>query len=303
VTRVAALLVVVAALTACGGGDDGDAAPATTTVAATVTAEAPSTRYREAQFTDVDVTSDIAYGEAPGIDGQPEQLLLDLYQPRGDDETKRPLAIVVHGGGFSQGDKTKGVSPIMATYFAKLGYVAASLNYRLLAPNGCGGANTGGDCAGAALEGIHDGQAAVRFLRAHADDYGVDPDRIAISGESAGGVMSYGAGVWSDAPGSSGTPGVSSEVQVYMAISGGLPNGLFASAGDAPGLFFASTGDPVVPHQWSVDDVSALTAAGVTAELISYDLNVHVPFREQRNDIISRTTDFYYEHLDLEGIA
>jgi dipeptidyl aminopeptidase/acylaminoacyl peptidase len=88
-----------------------------------------------------------------------------------------------------------------------------------------------------------------------------------------------------------------------MAISGGLPGGLFASAEDAPGLFFASTGDPIVPYQWSVDDVAALTKAGVTAELISYDLNVHVPFREQRDDIITRTTDFYYEHLDLEAIA
>jgi acetyl esterase/lipase len=303
IRRTALVFVVVAVLAACGGGDDEDAAPSTTAKPTTTTTEAPSTRYREAQFTDVDITSDVVYGEAPGVDGQPEQLRLDVYQPRGDDETSRPLAIVVHGGGFAQGDKAQGVSPIMATYFAKLGYVAASLNYRLLAPGGCTGNNAGGTCATAALEGIHDGQAAVRFLRDHADDYGIDPDRIAISGESAGGVMSYGAGVWSDTPGQSGTPGVSSAVQAYMAISGGLPNGLFASAEDAPGLFFASTGDPIVPYQWSVDDVAALTKAGVIAELISYDLDVHVPFREQRDDIISRTTDFYYEHLDLEAIA
>jgi dipeptidyl aminopeptidase/acylaminoacyl peptidase len=306
--RLVAVALLVA-LVACGGDDDDDdaiAAPTTTTTTAsttTTTEEVLEGRYLEAVFEDVDVTHDIAYGSAPGIDGQPETLLLDLYQPRSDTESARPLAIVVHGGGFAAGDKSEGVSVVMANHLAQLGYVVASLNYRLLSAGGCGGSNTGGDCSTAALEGIHDGQAAVRFLRANAEEYGIDPNRIAISGESAGGVIAYGAGTWSDAPGDSGTPGVSSEVQAFMSLSGGLPGGLFADAGDAPGLFFASTGDPIVPYQWSVDGVNKLTEAGVVAELITYDIDVHVPFREQRDDIIERTIDFYYEHLDLEAIT
>jgi acetyl esterase/lipase len=305
--RLVGVVVLVALAAACSGADDDgdDAAPSTTSTteaSTTTTAAAIDGRYREEVFDDVVVTADIVYGQATGIDGAPEDLQLDLYVPEGDTETARPLAIVVHGGGFCCGDKSGGVSPIMATHFAKLGYVAASLNYRLLAPNGCGGTNTGGSCTTAALEGIHDGQAAVRFLRDNAEEYGIDPDRIAISGESAGGVMAYGAGTWSDTPGESGTPGVSSAVQAFMSLSGGLPSGLFGGAGDSPGLFFASVGDPIVPYQWSVDSVAALDAGGVIAELITYEGDVHVPFIEQRDDIIDRTVDFYFEHLDLEAI-
>jgi dipeptidyl aminopeptidase/acylaminoacyl peptidase len=302
---VVALLALSAAACAGDDDDDADAAPTTTTTEATTTTTeaALDGRYQEEVFDDVVITSDVVYGQAPGVDGTPEDLKLDLYEPDGDTETSRPLAIVVHGGGFCCGDKTEGVSPIMANHFAKLGYVAASLNYRLLAPNGCGGSNIGGNCSTAALEGIHDGQAAVRFLRDNAVQYGIDPDRIAISGESAGGVMSYGAGAWWDEPGESGTPGVSSEVQAFMALSGGLPNGLFGGAGDAPGLFIASVGDPIVPYQWSVDSVAALTAGDVVAELVTYEGDVHVPFREEADDIMDRTVEFYFEHLDLEAIS
>jgi dipeptidyl aminopeptidase/acylaminoacyl peptidase len=301
-----ALLVGLAAV-GCAADDDDDATATTTTTTAapttTTTEAAVDGRYRDEVFDEVEVTSDIVYGSAPIGDGTIEDLKLDLYVPVGDTETARPLAIVVHGGGFFAGDKAQGVSPVMATHFAKMGYVSASLNYRLLAATGCGGSRTGGDCPTAALEGIHDGQAAVRFLRANAGEYGIDPDRIAISGESAGGVMAYGAGTWADTPGESGTPGVSSAVQAFMSLSGGLPNGLFAGAGDAPGLFFASVGDPIVPYAWSVDSVQALDDAGVVAELITYEGDVHVPFIEQRDDIIKRTDDWYFEHLDLEAIT
>jgi dipeptidyl aminopeptidase/acylaminoacyl peptidase len=298
VRRLAAAVLLVVLAAACAG-DDGtpEAAARTTTTTAPTTTTVDARRYREELFPDVDVTSDVEYGRAPGNDGAPQSLKLDLYQPRGDDETSRPAILFVHGGGFSVGDKTQGVSSILAPLFARMGYVTASANYRLLAPRGCTGSNSGGGCSGAAIEGIHDGQAAVRWLRANAEGYGIDPDHIAIAGESAGGVMAYGAGAWSDQPGDSGTPGVSSEVQAFMALSGGLPGGLAAGPGDAPGIFFASTGDPVVPYQWSVDCRDKLVAAGVDAELVTYDLDVHVPFREERKDIIDRTVDFFYDHL------
>ena len=299
--RLAALALLVVALGACGDDDGGKVvAPAPTT---TSTSAAPEPeRYVEELFSEVDVTSDVEYGRAPGVDGQPEALVLDVFQPRGDDEVDRPAILFAHGGGFGFGDKTQGVSPALAREFAQLGYVTASINYRLLAPGGCTGSSSGdSSCSTAALEGIHDGQAAVRWLRANAETYGVDPDRIGIAGESAGGVIAYGAGTWSDAPGESGTPGVSSAVQAFMSLSGGLPGGLFADAGDAPGILFASVGDPVVPHSWSVDGQKNLTAAGVPAELVTYEGDVHVPFREQRDDIVQRTIDFFAEHLVGSG--
>lgn len=299
--RLAALVLVAAALAACADDDDGDGkvvATTTTTSTSTSTTLVAETRYVEQTFPGVDVTSDVEYGSAPGVDGAPELLVLDLFTPRGDEETDRPAILFAHGGGFGFGDKTQGVSPTLAREFAQLGYVTASINYRLLAPGGCTGSSSGdSSCSTAALEGIHDGQAAVRWLRANAETHGVDPDRIGIAGESAGGVIAYGAATWSDAPGESGTPGVSSAVQAFMSLSGGLPGGLFADAGDAPGIFFASVGDPIVPHSWSVDGRENLTAAGVAAELVTYEGDVHVPFREQRDDIVQRTIDFFAEHL------
>lgn len=302
--RLAAVALLAAVLVACGDDDDDGAEPiaasssTTSTAPTTTSTEPPPPRYVEVLFDDVEVTSDLVYGSAPGLDGAPESLTLDLFQPRGDEETDRAAILFVHGGGFGFGDKTEGVSAILAPEFARLGYVTASVNYRLLAPGGCTGASAGdGGCANAALSGIHDGQAAVRWLRANAETHGVDPDRIGIAGESAGGVIAYGAGVWSDSPGESGTPGVSSEVQAWMALSGGLPGALFADASDAPGILFASTGDPIVPHRWSVEVHEKLTAFGVPVELVTYEGDVHVPFREQRDDIVSRTIDFFAEHL------
>jgi acetyl esterase/lipase len=94
-------------------------------------------RYRDAIFPSVSVTRDLTYGSAPGANGAPVALKLDLYQPTGDAQRQRPALIWVHGGGFTSGSKTSGAGK--ATTFAKLGYVSVSIDYRLLAPPGCAG--------------------------------------------------------------------------------------------------------------------------------------------------------------------
>ena len=78
------------------------------------------------------VTKDLAYGS--GADHN-----LDLYQLTGDGVAKRPVIVWIHGGEFTTGDKSSGAS--RATFLAKLGYVVASINYRLLSPDGCGGSS------------------------------------------------------------------------------------------------------------------------------------------------------------------
>src|SRR4029078_3560105 len=105
--------------------------------------------------------------------------------------------------------------------FAKRGYVAVSMNYRLLAPDSCtGGAGISMECYVAGVAAVHDAQAAVRWLRANAAEYGIDPERIAIGGESAGGITATGVGVYAAEPGDSGNPGYPSDVQAWMSISG-----------------------------------------------------------------------------------
>ena len=166
-------------------------------------------RYRDFVFSTADVTRDISYGEAPDLQGNPVDLELDLYQPAGDTVARRPAMVWIHGGGFTAGDKASGAAK--ATYFARLGYVVVSINYRLLSPDGCGGDREPPPICEQAVEAAqHDAQAAVRWLRANASTYRIDPDRIAAAGSSAGAVTSLVVSWRPDDPGNSGNPGPSS---------------------------------------------------------------------------------------------
>jgi len=208
------------------------------------------------------------------------------------------VLIWAHGGGFSGGDKASGIPPVIGTTFAKLGYVVASINYRLIA-GPCGGSNLGGACVPAALDAQHDAQAAVRWLRANATRYRLDATRISIGGESAGAIMAALVGMRSDDPGSSGNPGFSSKVGGWVSISGGLPQGGFASSDDAPGLLFHGDQDAVVPFAWSADTTKALLAAGVPAFIQVQAGAGHVPFTQYRDLYLQQTDYFLYWFLDL----
>ncbi len=210
-------------------------------------------RYRDQVFGNVNVTRDIQYGSAPDLSGNPVALKMDLYRPVGDTATKRPVVIWVHGGSFCCGDKIAADMVDLATNFAKLGYVTASINYRLLATSACSGSNVTQNCVVAAMAAQHDAQAAVRWFRANAASYGIDPTRIGIGGSSAGAVTSVEVGINSGDPGDSGNPGYSSKVGGFMSLSGGVPAGYesYFDSADSPGMFFHGTADSVVPYQWA----------------------------------------------------
>lgn len=99
---------------------------------------------------------------------------LDLYLP--ETEEKLPLFVLVHGGGFVYGDSQTRQVQWMYRYFRDHGYACATVNYRLAQE-------------AAYPAAVEDVKAAVRFLRANAQTYGYDADRIAIWGESAGGYL------------------------------------------------------------------------------------------------------------------
>ena len=261
-------------------------------------------RYRDAITDAVDLTRDLTYGQAPGRDGRAESLKLDLYQPAGDTSPARPAIIWVHGGSFTEGDKAYGPVEDLSMTFAQLGYVVVSINYRLLASAGCYGA--GGvtpSCYAAAIAAVHDGQAAVRWLRANAATYRIDPDRIGIGGVSAGAIVASAVGVWADTPGDSGNPGQSSAVRAWVSISGGLPNGMFVDASDSPGLLFSGTSDYVVPYAWSLDTANALAAADVPVVLQTLYGAGHVPWGDHHDEFVSQSTNFFYEYLDVAHAA
>jgi dienelactone hydrolase len=259
-------------------------------------------RYRDQVFSGVGVTSNIQYGTAPDAQGNPVALRLDLYQPVGDTQTSRPALVWVHGGGFSGGDKGNPLPVDVANTFAKQGYVVVSINYRLLG-SGCASNPSQPSCTIAALEAQHDAQAAVRWLRSHAGFLGIDPTRIGIGGESAGGITATLVGLHSEDPGSSDNPGFQSTVGGFVSISGGLPNGVFASAGDALGLFFHGTADNVVPHEWSDATTAEMLEAGVGAWLQLQDGAGHVPYAQYRTLYLEQTDYFLYLALDLAHAA
>jgi acetyl esterase/lipase len=260
-------------------------------------------RYRDQVFSNVTVTSNLQYGSAPGLDGDPVVLRLDLYRPAGDTQTSRPALVWVHGGGFTAGSKTNTVPVDAATTFAKLGYVVVSIDYRLLAPSGCVGNPGQAACTNAALEAKRDAQAAVRWLRANAGTYGVDPTRIGIAGESAGGITATLVGLFSEDVGGSGNPGFPSTVRGFASIAGGLPNAGFAGRGDAWGLLFHGSADRVVPASWSGATAAAMLEAGVPAWLQVQEGAGHVPWAQYRSLYLEQAGYFFYLALDLAHAA
>lgn len=265
---------------------------------------AGTVRYRDQVFSAFTVSKDIQYGSAvPQGATNPIPLKLDLYQPAGDTQTRRPAVVWVHGGGYCCGDKSGGPSSALAQKFAKLGYVTVSINYRLI-QTGCTGGNITSACYQAALDAQHDAQAAVRFLRANAAKYGIDPTRIGIGGDSAGAITATLVGVHSEDPGTSGNPGYSSLVGGFSSFSGGLPGGLFVGPGDAPGVLFSGTADTTVPYQWSVDTANALQKANVAAFLETLDGAGHDPYYAPYDQQLYEQSDyFFYDVLDLGHAA
>ncbi len=118
---------------------------------------------------------DLVYGKARDVD-----LKFDFAKPSVCRDQKVPLAIYIHGGAWTTGDKAEGVSSGIksaeANLFYQLGFAVAAINYRLC-PKYIFPAQ------------IEDCKLAVRYFRANADKLGIDPDKIGIWGGSAGGHL------------------------------------------------------------------------------------------------------------------
>jgi acetyl esterase/lipase len=123
------------------------------------------------------VYRDLAYDDESPLQG------LDIYLP---DNGSRPYPVLVaiHGGGFSFGDKEDGqIIPVLAGLTR--GYAVVGIDYRLSPESTFPAA-------------ISDVKAAIRWLRAHAGEYGLDGSRIALWGDSAGGNLAALAGTAGD---------------------------------------------------------------------------------------------------------
>jgi acetyl esterase/lipase len=206
---------------------------------------------------------------------------LDLYLPNGAARTDRPAVVFIHGGGFTGGDKAEYRSASVSADLARAGYVVVSCNYVL-------GTKT---AAGVWPQNIADSRAAVRWVRAHAKELGVNPEKIAVAGGSAGGYLALMVGLSDDKSGPGGDPQATVSAKVAAVIDlYGVVNFSKHGKGDVPGvsaaqqaaylpenqcdradppvLILHGTADTTVDIQQSKDLAVALAKAKVDHELI-----------------------------------
>jgi len=226
--------------------------------------------------------------EFANASGQP--LLLDASIPDGSGPF--PAAIIVHGGAWVTGDKSGTVKPLFEP-LSQAGFAWFSINYRLV--SGRDASSLINPQSLAALAGaVDDVRAASAFVRAHAAEYGIDPQRIVFIGESAGAHLVEMAAL---KPNPGGQPRAvvafysPSDLLALVENSNRIPPALrqavkgspfeaMLMAGlrdlsprtwvrkDAPPfLLIHGTADMLVPVQQSVDMCSALESAGAACEL------------------------------------
>jgi len=216
------------------------------------------------------------------------ELHLDLFRPK--KSGKYPALLLIHGGGWRSGNKTMQVP--MAQQISTKGYVTASVEYRL-SPEALYPA------------AIYDIKAAIRFLRANAVKYNIDPNRMALSGSSSGGELAAFIGMTSDLKKfdeNEGDNSVSSEVQAIIDMDGILdftdPN---ESAKDndpakrSAGAYWFGATFKEAPEKW--EEASPIKYAGKNTPPILF-LNSALPrFHAGRDSVITilNTYNIYTE--------
>jgi acetyl esterase/lipase len=251
-------------------------------------------------------TFNLTYGSAfNNYTEQQQLLLLDVYEARNDARSARPAVVLIHGGSFIHNNKS--IYPITATaaVLVRVGYVVVSIDYRLtgafwgVQPPGtcCPGNNSDAY----AFDAAHDAKAAVRWLRAHASKWRIDPTRIAVGGTSAGAIAALFVGYVDVGEGSSGNPGWPSDVRAVMPISGGLRFRFFCAGLDAAGEAYGcrsgswdhvadiarasqpqliavhGTNDTTVPLRQALDDDARARAVRLPSTLVALAGGGHVP--------------------------
>lgn len=230
----------------------------------------------------VTVEADVVFGKGGGRD-----LKLDIYHPPGNVKDA-PGVLLIHGGAWRSGDRTqlRGYGILLG----RVGYVCVSTEYRL-----------SGESKWPAQ--IHDVKAALRWMRANADRLGIDPAKIAVSGNSAGGHLALIVAGTQNAPafeGDGGNAGVSTAVAAAVAFYAPvavrrrfeLESSLmeptatdddYAGASPLhhvtkdfpPTMLIHGNKDELVPVAGSIKMYQALTEAGAPAELHVFNGAAH----------------------------
>ena len=260
------------------------------------------------------VERDITYCTNDGV-----ALKMDVHYPRAMSKPA-PVAVYVHGGSWSSGSKTDSIGMTDVPELLARGYLVASVDYRH-APQWKFPAQ------------IHDVKCAIRFLRAHATRFNLDPNRIGAWGHSAGGHLVTLLGTTDTRDGFEGSheyADQSSRVQAVADMCGradlrgmpadkaksvfGAPNDAsdildnaspikFVSKDDAPFLILHGDKDATVPLRVSQTLAERLKAVGVPVTLVvvkNADHNFNPeggPMSPTRAETTKMIADFFDQYL------
>jgi len=266
---------------------------------------------------DIRVETDVAYLPSDRSEK------LDIYHPVGVPEGRRvPAVVYFHGGGFNDGDKARPREISICSDLARQGYLAVSATYKLR--RGPGQVTW--------PRNIQDCKLAVRWVRDNADRLGVDPERIAVMGGSAGGTIAAllgytdpSDGLEPPEAGSSPAPKISAVVNLYgvmdlltyrdMKMFGKTRAEApelyreaspltYLDAGDPPTFVAHGTADETVSLEQSEKLVARLKELGVPHVYIAVEgaphtFNLHPPQMDLKPALFS----FLREHLGEPGRA
>lgn len=209
------------------------------------------------------------------------ELSLHLFEPQNfKPADQRSCFITIHGGGWTGGNPER-MYPF-AAHFAKLGMVGISVQYRLHS------SKTGVsvfDC-------VRDARSAVRYVRNHAAEFGIDANRIIVSGGSAGGHLAAATALFDDVNEKSetGSPVPNALVLLFPVIDTSAEGYGQAKIGERwrdlspvhhvrpglpPTITFHGTGDTVTPFAGAKSFHEAMLRAGNRSELVVHEGGVH----------------------------
>ena len=178
---------------------------------------------------------------------KPVTLEMDIYQPDGAPDTPRPLLLMMHGGSFFIGNKEEPGQSGWCQYFASLGYVAVSINYRL------GFHALKSEIREAELRALEDADAALDYLLRR-EDLRIDPDRIFVAGTSAGAItaLSLAFRLYGDKPMAPMKPHRAKDFRIRAVgnLWGGVHDLAVLENAHVPILSFQSENDPVMPYDF-----------------------------------------------------
>lgn len=241
----------------------------------------------------------------------------DLYRPKDTPAgAKRPAVVILHGGGWTGGDKGAAREINIGTTLALNGYVGLSINYALATK-----------AKATWPQNLHDCKTAVRWLRKHADKYAIDAANVGVIGGSAGGHLAAmvglaGAADGLDPPGPYGEfpctvravvdlygPADLTDLRWNLEMLGKTRDEApelykaasptsYATKGDPPVLILHGTADTTVPVKQSEDFAAVLAKAGVPHELVVVPGAPHTfDLEPKQRDLRPVVLGFFDRHL------